>query len=170
MLAVEDIVSDWRDQSKVIEECKYISVEKIEPLAPWGVRVTVEEVVPGFGPDDPERDYVPELAARIRAEMSLRQQVIARIFEIEFPEAISYHVTNESYGKYPEPPEVFTGKHFRLFETSLLLDWVRKTSYASDDHPGPLSLMHFEIVGQDDVVDVITTREPLIRVVSGRRE
>jgi hypothetical protein len=160
---------DWREQSRLIDECKYISVEAIEQIEQWGLRVRVEEIVPRFVPENPERDYVPRLAVKIREEMSVSQQIVTRAFEIEFPDAISYHVTNETYGKYPEPPEAFTGKLFRQFQRSLLLEWVRKTTYASNDHPGPLPLMHFEIVGQDDVVDVITTREPAIRILSGEK-
>jgi hypothetical protein len=34
---------------------------------------------------------------------------------------ISWTVLNESYGKYPEPPEQFTGKLFRVFSRSHLI-------------------------------------------------
>jgi hypothetical protein len=165
----EDAMSGWRDYSGLIDECKYISIEAIEQIGQWGLLVRIEEIVPGFGPENPERDYVPELAVKIRHEMGQRPQIVARAFEIEFPDAISYHVTNETYGKYPEPPEAFTGKLFRQFQRSLLLDWVKKTTYATDDHPGPMPLMHFEIVGEDDIVDVITTTEPVIRILSGEK-
>jgi hypothetical protein len=68
-----------------------------------------------------------------------------------------------SYGRYPEAPEVFSGKLFRRFSWSYLLELTRKTSYASDDHPGPGPLQHISIVCSDDVVDVIACVEPVVR-------
>lgn len=155
---------NWRDYADLMDECSYLHIVSKEEIGPWGLRIRVEESIPGKWPENLEQDYSPEMAAKICMEMG--QRPTPRVFEIEFPDAISYHVTNETYGRYPEFPEAFSGKLFRKFERSLLLDWVRKTTYATDDHPGPGPLMHFEVAGQDDVLDVITTREPVIRIVT----
>jgi hypothetical protein len=87
-----------------------------------------------------------------------------RLFEVLFDRKymISYTILNESYGKYSEPPEAFTGKLFRIFSHSHLLDFTEWTTYASGGHPAPL--MHFEIACLNHVVDVICTAPPKIAV------
>lgn len=49
----------------------------------------------------------------------IQEDDICRVFEVMFDryDLISYTVLNETYGKYPEPPEAFTGK---LFASSLI--------------------------------------------------
>jgi hypothetical protein len=91
-----------------------------------------------------------------------------RLFQLLFDRnhMISYTVLNESYGKYPQPPEAFTGKLFRIFSHSHLLEFTEKTTYASGGHPGVL--MHFEIACLNHVIDVICTAPPKIAV--GKRE
>jgi len=68
---------------------------------------------------------------------------------------VSYTVLNESYGTYPEPPEQFSGKLFRVFEWSHLLEFTKKTTCASDEYPGVLQ--HYEIACLNHVIDVICT-------------
>ena len=63
---------------------------------------------------------------------------------------VSYTVLNESYGRYPELPEEFSGRHFRTFSRSNLLDFTKKTTYACDEYPG--RLLHFQIVSNNHVV------------------
>jgi hypothetical protein len=93
-----------------------------------------------------------------------------RVFEVLFEQnaMISYAVLNESYGKYPEPPEEFTGKLFRIFSNSHLLEFTRKTTYACDEYPGVLR--HYEIACLNHVIDVIATKPPRIAVGRWRGE
>jgi len=128
----------------------------------WGLRIKVRELVPIVGPEDPERDFVPELAAKIRASMFEAPK--ARLFEFLWePECVSYFVQNETYAKYPESPEEFTGKLFRRFSWSYLLELSKQTSRASEDWPGPGPLQHFSICCCNDVIDVIACFEPVVR-------
>jgi hypothetical protein len=92
----------------------------------------------------------------------IQEDKSCRVFQVVFDRnhLISYTVLNESYGKYPEPPEAFTGKLFRVFSQSHLLDFTERTTYASAGHPAPL--MHFEIACLNHVIDVICTAPPTI--------
>jgi hypothetical protein len=83
----------------------------------------------------------------------IQQDSTCRIFEIIFERKhiISYTVLNESYERYPEPPENFTGKLFRIFSWSHLLEFTRRTTYANDQHPGVLK--HFEIACLNHMFD-----------------
>lgn len=149
-----------------MNQCEFLSLETLERVPFWGLRIVVEEMLPIGGPENLVRDYTPELAARILAELAIKPKQEARRFEIAWSECISYLAQNETYGRYPEPPEIFIGKLFRRFSWSYLLDLTRKTSYASDDHPGPGPLHHFSVVCSDDVIDVITCAEPIIRFLN----
>jgi hypothetical protein len=148
-----------------MNDCKYLDVISTDVTAGYGLRIIIHEIVPQLGfPENPERDYAPELAKKIRSQMETQVLPKPRSFDISFKEIVSYLMTNESYGKYPSDPEAFTGRLFRRFSRSRLLELMKDTTYASDHHPGPGPLMHFEVVGQDDVVDVISCVEPEIRM------
>ena len=86
------------------------------------------------------------------------------LFQLAFERdhTISYTVLNESYGNYPQPPEEFTGKLFRIFSRSHLLEFTERTTYANGGNPG--FLMHFEIACLNHVIDVICTVPPKIAV------
>jgi hypothetical protein len=94
----------------------------------------------------------------------IEEDSTCRVFEIIFDRhgIISYTVLNESYGKYPEPPEEFTGKLFRIFSRSHLLDFTKRTTIACDEYPG--ALQHYQIACLNHIVDVITTKPPRIAV------
>ncbi|HEV2576550.1 MAG TPA: hypothetical protein VGU25_05010 [Acidobacteriaceae bacterium] len=146
-----------------MDDCRLLSLSSLEKVPFWGLRIVVDEMMPAAGPENPERDFTPELAARIRAEMAMRPQRESRRFEIAWRECVSYLVQNECYGRYPEAPEMFSGKFFRRFSWSHLLELTRKTSYVSDDHPGSGPFQHVSVVCSDDVVDVIACVEPVVR-------
>lgn len=150
-----------------INECKYLVVRSVEITKGFGLLLIVDELIPRKAfPENPERDFEPAIAARISAEISAEVIPHARSFEIVFGHYISYTVSNEMYGKYPSPPEVFIGKLFREFSWSYLLELTRKTTYADDDHPGPERLQHYEVVGQDEIYDVIATERPVLRLLN----
>jgi hypothetical protein len=75
---------------------------------------------------------------------------------------VSYSVLNESYWTRPEASEEFTGRLFSVFSQSHLLEYIKRTTVASDDYPG--TLQHYRIACQLHVVDVVSTTSPRIRV------
>ena len=81
---------------------------------------------------------------------------------------VSYSVLNESYAAYPMAPEEFTGKLFRVFTWSHLMEFTRRTTCASDEYPGVLR--HYEIVCACHVIDVICTQPPTIARMPGSGE
>ncbi len=148
-----------------LEKCDMIDLLTYERVGSWGLRVRVQEMVPRGRPENPERDFVPELAALLRNAIRLAPK--GRVFELTWqPECISYYVQNESYGKYPEPPEIFTGRMFRRFSWSYLLELTKKTCYASADWPGLGPLQHFSIPCCNDIVDVVACAEPTVRQIT----
>jgi len=81
---------------------------------------------------------------------------------------MSYSILNESYGRYPEPPEVFIGRLFRVFSWSPSLEFTAKHRNASEDWPGPYQ--HYEIVGLNHVINVVSKERPLISIGKWKSE
>jgi hypothetical protein len=56
-----------------------------------------------------------------------------------------------------------SGGDFRLYKESQFLNFVRCTTFASDDYPGPYS--HFGIVCGHHVVEVAAEHPPIVEEV-----
>lgn len=110
------------------------------------------------------RDESPAEQLRLGGR-PIEKDLTCRAFRLIFDrnQMVSYTVLNESYGVCPEPPEQFTGKLFRVFQWSYLLEFTKRTTCASDEYPGVLN--HYQIVCLNHVVDVICTGPPIIAVV-----
>jgi hypothetical protein len=154
----------WKDVAKQIDECRYLYMRGLHEPRDNKIRFLVEEA--GLQEPRPvQEDAVPgSVAALFKDAQPIESDSSSRLFEIVYDEYISYMVSNESYSKYPEPPEVFTGNLFRIYSWSYLLEMTRKTTYAGDDHPGPGPLEHHQIPCPNHVIDVITTRPPTIAI------
>jgi hypothetical protein len=158
-------MSDWEDVARQVDECEYLYMRGLHEPSANKIRFLVEEA--GLQTPRPPQGTVAldSVAALLTDARPIESESSSRLFEIVYDEYISYTVSNETYGKYPEPPELFTGKLFRVFSWSYLLEMTRKTSYAGDDHPGPGPLQHHEIACLNHIIDVITTRPPMIAII-----
>lgn len=156
--------TNWEDVARELDECRYLYLRWIGEPEELQLRLVVEEARIQDRPVLPPA-HLPELNELYETAKPIGSDGYCRLFEIIYTYPISYTVLNETYGKYPEAPEAFTGKLFRQFSSSHLLEVTRKTTYASDDHPGPLPLQHHSIVCLNHVIDVITTREPAMRLL-----
>jgi hypothetical protein len=83
-------------------------------------------------------------------------------YEIIFGSYIVYAVRNESYVSADEY-EKFTGRYFRVYSQSRFLDYIRVSTFASEDYPGKFT--HYEIACLDHVVEVVSVSEPEIRLL-----
>ena len=147
-------------------ECQYLFLRWICEPEDNRLRLVVEEArVQTQKAVSYQNEAMREFAEIFQGASPIESDPDCRLFEIIYNHYISYTVTNESYGKYPQPPEAFTGKLFREFQWSYLLEWTRKVSYANDEHPGPGPLQHHEIVCQNHVLEVITTESPIVRLI-----
>lgn len=158
-------MSDWKDVAKQIDECKYLYLRGLHEPRDNKIRFLVEEAGVQTTRPVQEGSVLASVAALLQDAQPIESDSSSRLFEIVYDEYISYTISNESYSKFPQLPEVFTGNLFRIFSWSYLLEMTRKTSYAGDDHPGPGPLEHHEIPCLNHVIDVITTRPPTIVIV-----
>jgi hypothetical protein len=159
---------EWEDGARQINECKYLYVDSVrEPeeltleLIVTEAKLQAEILIPQ------DESLVEQLRLGGRP---IERDVTCRSFRLNFDRRhmVSYTVLNESYGRYPESPEQFAGKLFRVFSWSHLLEYTKRTTYASDENPG--LLQHYEIVCLNHVVDVICTGPPRIAIRCFRRQ
>jgi hypothetical protein len=161
---VETTEVPWEEGARLINQCEYLFTTEIREIEGATLGLTIVEAKAQV-PISTLEDSSP-LATLKLGGRPIEQDDTCRVFQLRFDRnhMISYTVLNESYGKYPEPPEAFTGKLFRIFSHSHLLEFTKRTTYASDDYPG--ILMHFEIACLNHIVDVVCTAPP--KIVMGK--
>lgn len=89
----------------------------------------------------------------------------SRLFEIIWDSYVAYSVRNESYVALDES-ETFSGRFARIYSKSHFLDYISRSTFACDQHPGPLH--HIGLVSECHVIDVISTESPQVRQMRPR--
>jgi len=84
------------------------------------------------------------------------------VYELLFPDYISYAVTNEAFG-FIDNTEVRIGRLFSIYTKSHFLNFVRTSTFASEDYPGPFT--HYQVNCLNHTIDVVSTSEPEIKVM-----
>ena len=83
---------------------------------------------------------------------------------IVFERYVAYAVTNESYGLRDDEARC-EGKFFRSYTKSRFLDYVRRSTIASDEYPGPYA--PYGVIYLDHIIDVASAEIPSIRRLEG---
>jgi hypothetical protein len=81
------------------------------------------------------------------------------IYEIVFDEYIAFSVRNESYSQIDKEEE-FEGRLACIYTKSKFLDYVRSSTFASDDYPGPFK--HYGFNCLNHIVDIVSATPPKI--------
>lgn len=153
---------DWEEGARQINDCEYLFAVGIREIEELTLELIITEA------KAQEEVLVPRddsLIEQLRAGAhAIEPDATCRRFRVVFDRRhmVSYTVSDESYGKYPAPPEQFTGKLFRTFTWSHLLEFTKRNSYVSDENPGVLQ--HYEIACQNHIIDVICASPPRITV------
>lgn len=87
------------------------------------------------------------------------------IYQVVFPSYIAYSIRDESYA-IPDDYEVFEGGLVCIYSRSHYLDYISKSTFACNDHPGPFLNYGFNCLNH--IVDVVSSEPPKIELVSGR--
>jgi len=158
----ETVEVPWEEGASLINDCTYLFAADIREIEELTLGLTIVEAK-AQAPISTGEATGPFASLKVGGR-PIKEDETCRLFQLLFDRnhMISYTVLNESYGKYPELPEVFTGKLFRVFSHSHLLEFTEQTTYASGGYPGVL--MHFEIACLNHVIDVICTAPPTIAV------
>lgn len=79
-------------------------------------------------------------------------------YELTWSSYVVYQITNESFGRKDESQEGILGDSASIYRSSELLEYVLRSTSASDEYPGKLT--HYRIVCSDHLIDVISTERP----------
>lgn len=149
-----------------LNDCKYLFISSIREIEELTLEIFADEAKP----QEPisVAPYVGEIGQLHVGARPIETDNTCRSFQLVFPrnEMVLYQVLNESYGRFPKAPEMFSGSIFRTFSRSHLLDFVKCNTHASDEYPGILH--HYQLVAENHVMDVIMTGQPEILMDSQR--
>jgi hypothetical protein len=152
----------WEEGARLMNECTYLLATDVGEVEELTLALTIVEAKVQVAITTTE-DTSPPSWLTIEGR-PIEEDETCHLFQLLFDRnhMISYTVLNKSYGKCPEPSEVFKGKLFRAFSHSHLLESTKRTTRASGDYPH--ALMHFEVACLNQVIDVICTAPPKIAV------
>ncbi len=83
----------------------------------------------------------------------------AQAIEVQWTDCILYAVSNESYA-LAEPGEAPPSRMLVERKNSRFLDYVRASTWATDEHPGPIR--HWVLYCENQVIDVACLEPPIV--------
>ncbi|ASR46573.1 hypothetical protein B4V02_07735 [Paenibacillus kribbensis] len=83
--------------------------------------------------------------------------------QMDFEWYIGYSIRNESYTVWDDY-EQFDGKIFRIYSKSRYLDFIKTSTIATGDYPGPYK--HYGISCLNHIIDIVSTSDPIITEVA----
>lgn len=84
------------------------------------------------------------------------------LIQMDFERYIGYSVLNESYTVWDDY-ETFEGKIFRIYSKSRYLDFLKVSTIATNDFPGPFT--HYGIACLNHTIDIVSVSEPVIKEI-----
>lgn len=140
----------------VINSCKYLFLKEIREPEDNSLSIIIEEAAEGVE---------PAILASGKDSLSGKEISVtnkSRVFEIYFDSYIGYSVVDESLA-LPDASEVFDGRIFCIYEKSNYLNYLKKASFATEDHPGPF--IHYGFNCLNHIVDIAPADEPEIKEI-----
>jgi hypothetical protein len=142
-----------------VDSCAYLLLRTIEERSDNELRLLIDEARAGGPPD-----AVPSiLSPHILGARLVSHQHDCRVFEFLWSSYVAYGIRNESYVA-GDAYEQASGRLFRRFTRSRFLDYVSLATFAGAEYPGPLK--HMGIVCGNHIIDVVSTDEPTVRILS----
>jgi hypothetical protein len=144
-----------------VDKCKYLFLREILEPEENSLLLLIDEARASDTPEDLEiGDVTIQDTRRVEHDAS------CRVFELKWGSYISYSVTNESYAN-ADDPQTYTGSRVRRYFTSAFLEYVRQTTFATKEYPGPFQ--HVAIICENHVVDIASVEEPQVRLAKPGR-
>lgn len=141
-----------------INSCKYIYLGKIEEPKDNTLRLIIEEAV-----TNSEEQSIEIGTREISGVHAIQVTENSRVFEVRFEDYIGYSVLSESFA-IPDDDEKFKGRLFCIYDKSNYLEYIKKASFACDDHPGPFQ--HYGFNCLNHIVDVVSVDEPIVKLIA----
>ena len=142
-----------------INKAEYLFLASIEEFAQNNLRIVVQE---GRATGVPKNI---EVAGTVIRDVRSVSPYVHSAWEILIERYVAYSVRNESYVK-ADPEESWSGHLFRTYSKSKFLDYVRGSTFACEEYPGPLR--HYELVCSDHIIYVVVARHPAIQRIGSQ--
>lgn len=136
-----------------VDACGAILVRRVRRHEKHGLLIVVDEALA-----DPE-----PVPTRLGLAHGIAPRAASRSFALAWSGCVTHAVTSETYAILPAGAVPVAGRLVVLYGRSPFLDHVRRTTWASDAHPG--RLRHVAVRGLDLVVDVAATDLPEVEPV-----
>jgi hypothetical protein len=138
-----------------LDSCEYLFLVEISEPHPSSLHLLIEEARVSDNVED-----IKIGNSTISDCRRVKHDESCRVFEVEWDSCISYGVTNESYASFIS--DGYVGRRVRRYSRSAFLDYVQKSTFATDDYPGPYR--HIGIICEDHIVDVASTKDPRVTI------
>ncbi len=112
-------------------------------------------------PSSPADEAFNEIMANAQA---IKPGPSDRVIEMTWEQPVSYAVTDESFADLERDGQTADGRVARIVQNSWFDDFVKASTWADDNFPG--QLRHYSIVTNNHCVNVISAKEPKLKLVS----
>ena len=143
-----------------INNHKYIYLNELAEPEDNSLTFKIEEAIVSAN-----REALSVSETRIENLSAIEVTKDSAIYRVVFPSYIAYSIRDESYA-IPDDYEIFEGRLLCIYSRSHYLDYINKSTFACDDHPGPFKNYGFNCLNH--IVDVVSTVEPAVELLSGR--
>jgi hypothetical protein len=148
-----------------IQSCEWLFLRAYDEPHENDLTILVEEAKEGKPVDAEEqsqRTGQPSLKNVLVGARRIDHGPGCRVFRVSWSQYVAFGVRNESFTS-SDSYEVFDGRLLRHYKKSRFLDYIALSTWASDDHPGPL--YHTGLVCCDHVIDVVATCPPIVEFI-----
>ena len=145
-----------------LDKCKWLYLRSIDEPRDNSLRLVIEEA--RSGDELQNLEMLPDVS--FGPSRSIEHDDACRVFEVVWDSYIMYSVTNESYDRADEP-RTFTGQLVRHYSASSFLEYVARSTFATDDYPGPHK--HIAVLCLNHIINVASMNEPKVRLIKHGR-
>jgi len=151
---MESAIKSFMDSIEQINHHLYLSLIEICEPADNVLKLLLAEAKMGG-----LKDSIRAGGVEIRDTQPIAVAEDSSVYEVTFDWYIAYSVRNESY-TYLDKEEEFEGRLACIYTKSRFLDYVRISTLASDEYPGPFK--HYGFNCLNHIVDIVSADPPKI--------
>jgi hypothetical protein len=145
----------------LLDSAQYLYLRRITEPHDNALRIVVQEAVANRAKAPTAVPGV--LPSLLSGAAPIESTETCKTFHLSWPRYVAYLVTEEAVGSCGDyKDEIFTGRFFRIYEKSHLLDHISRDTGA---HRKPFQ--HYKIICLNHKIDVVSTFFPEIEIVEG---
>ena len=145
-----------------INRHRYLSVLEVGENHEEEFRILIAEAQSSEKSNLISADQEPDEAIRelLNSSRSIEVTESSCIYEIRFESYIIYSVIDESFTS-ADPTDIYEGNLARVYLKSAFLEYVSKSTFATEEYPGPFK--HYGFCCLDHIIDVASEEPPKVK-------